>query len=173
MDWGKTTARWDEKHLSFGIWCLILEVWRLSGPFVSRPGVTRYRIQNDSDRGRTYVRFTVTQNSPYIAPSRASCIVVIEGFLDITHVCNTNLVTLNRSVIVAIIGLENMSLYYPMKRKCRYIEENVVKMTTFSIRYWTSKEVEFQTHFKYFLTRNVFSNEVSSHTRSSLARSLC
>ena len=21
MDWAKTTARWDDKHLSFGIWC--------------------------------------------------------------------------------------------------------------------------------------------------------
>ena len=23
MDWAKTTARWDEKHLSFGIWCIL------------------------------------------------------------------------------------------------------------------------------------------------------
>ena len=27
MDWAKTTVRWDEKHLSFGIWWLILEIW--------------------------------------------------------------------------------------------------------------------------------------------------
>ena len=31
MDWAKTTARRDEKHLSVGIWCLILEVWRFDG----------------------------------------------------------------------------------------------------------------------------------------------
>ena len=28
MDWAKTTARPDEQHLSFGIWCLILEILR-------------------------------------------------------------------------------------------------------------------------------------------------
>ena len=27
MDWLKTTARRDEKHLSFGIWCVLLQVW--------------------------------------------------------------------------------------------------------------------------------------------------
>ena len=28
MDWAKTTARWNEKHLSFEIWCpVVLEIW--------------------------------------------------------------------------------------------------------------------------------------------------
>ena len=26
MDWAKTIARWDGKHLTFGIWCILLEV---------------------------------------------------------------------------------------------------------------------------------------------------
>ena len=25
MDWAKTTARWDKKHLSFGIWCTLYQ----------------------------------------------------------------------------------------------------------------------------------------------------
>ena len=30
MDWAKTTARWDETHSSFGIWCmhLLIEIWQ-------------------------------------------------------------------------------------------------------------------------------------------------
>ena len=28
MDWAKTTAKWDEKHLNCVIWWLILEVWQ-------------------------------------------------------------------------------------------------------------------------------------------------
>ena len=27
MDWGKTTARQDEKHLSFGIWCVLYQTF--------------------------------------------------------------------------------------------------------------------------------------------------
>ena len=23
MDWAKTTSRWDNKHFSFGIWCIL------------------------------------------------------------------------------------------------------------------------------------------------------
>ena len=27
MDWAETTARRDEKHLSFGIWCVLMLMW--------------------------------------------------------------------------------------------------------------------------------------------------
>ena len=44
MDWVEKTARWNENHLSFGIWCNLY--WRFYGICISKPG--------GSDNGLTF-----------------------------------------------------------------------------------------------------------------------